>query len=314
MLPLANLEVDTARALRRVVRTSRPDVIQAHGGEALKYAVASGAGAAGIVYRRIGLSPRSIDHGLRRIAYAALMRRTARIVAVAEVVRRETIRTFRLSAGQVVTIPNAVASGRLPRDASRQTARRRLGIPEAESVVLSLGALSWEKDPLTHLAVAERVLKDNHHVIHLIAGDGPMRARVVSEIERRGLVGRVRAIGSREDVPDLLAAADLLLFASRPDGMEGMPAVVIEAGMAGIPVVGYEVAGVPEVVIDGETGLLVPHGEVSRLAEAALRLLSDPGLRATMGSAAAERCWSRYQISSVAPRYLDVYRQASEMR
>jgi glycosyltransferase involved in cell wall biosynthesis len=87
-----------------------------------------------------------------------------------------------------------------------------------------------------------------------------------------------------------------------------MPAVVIEAGIAGLPVAGFALSGVPEVVVDGSTGLLAAPGDHGALAECATRLLADPGLRDRMGRAAHERCSAEFSIAAVAPRYLDVYR------
>ena len=79
-------------------------------------------------------------------------------------------------------------------------------------------------------------------------------------------------LGARDDVPDLLAASDVLLLASRT---EGMPACVIEAGIAGVPVAGYALSGVPEAVVSGETGLLVPPGDRDALVEAVDTLIGD---------------------------------------
>ena len=96
---------------------------------------------------------------------------------------------------------------------------------------------------------------------HLIAGDGPLRDAAETEAERLGGGERTRFLGSRGDVADLLAASDVLLLASKT---EGMPACVIEAGIAGLPVAAYALAGVPEAVVSGETGLLARRGTTPR--------------------------------------------------
>jgi len=115
-------------------------------------------------------------------------------------------------------------------------------------------------------------------------------------------------VGARSDTADLLAASDVMLLASRT---EGMPACLIEAGMAGLPTVAYSVGGVPEAVEDGSTGLLVPPGDEEGLSRSMLRLLGDAALRGDMGSAAERRCCSTFDMDVVAPRYLEVYRDAA---
>jgi glycosyltransferase involved in cell wall biosynthesis len=172
--------------------------------------------------------------------------------------------------------------------------------------VLSLGALSWEKDPLGHLAATAPLLRHRPGAVHLFAGDGPLRGELGAAAWREGLGGRVLALGSRNDVGDVLAASDLLLFASRT---EGMPASVIEAGMRGLPVAGVALTGVPEVVEDGVTGLLVAPGDRDGLRTAVGRLLDDPWLRASMGEAARVRCRDRYAIAAVAAAYRAVYEE-----
>jgi glycosyltransferase involved in cell wall biosynthesis len=292
--------------LRRVIRSWRPDVIQAHGGEALKYAVVGATpGPVPVVYRRIGSTPSSIARGPRREVYGRLMRRSARVVAVAEAVREETLRVFGLPPRHVVTIPNAVDARRLAVTADRAVVRRRLGIPAEAEVFLSLGALTWEKDPLAHVAVAGQVLAERPAAWHLVVGHGPLLGQVEEAVARLPSRGRMRLLGARGDVGDLLAASDVLLFASCS---EGMPATVIEAGIAGLPVAGFAVAGVSEVVESGVTGLLTRPGDVPGLGAHVTALLADPDWRRSLGAAARERCLARFDIKAVAPRYLDLYR------
>jgi glycosyltransferase involved in cell wall biosynthesis len=305
-MPGFRVQPRAVASLRRLIERWRPAIIQAHGGEALKYSVVATVGhSTPVIYRRIGAAPRWITRGPRRLAYGMLLRRTARVVAVADSVRRETVELFGIR--HVITIPNAVDGTRITSSRGREVTRRALGISASAPVVLSVGALTWEKDPLTHVELGRRVIEQLPEAVHLIAGDGPMQQEVARTIEERGLRDRVLLLGRRADVPDLLAASDVLLFASRPDGMEGMPAIVIEAGMMGVPVVGFAVVGVPEVVLDGHTGLLARHGDINSLAGHATRLLREQDARQALGAAAQERCRARFDIGVVAPRYVETY-------
>lgn len=306
--PLVRVSPRAVAKLRREVRHFQPDLVQAHGGRTLKYAILAAVGErTPVVYRSIGGAPAWIQRGPRRLAYSTLLRGSARIVAVADVVRRQLIEVFGLPESRVVLIPNGVDPARLVPRRSRNEIREELGIPLTDRVLLSMGALTWEKDPLAHIEVSSRIMRSRSDVSHVFLGDGPMRSEVEREIGRRRLNGRVLLLGSRDDVADVLAAADVVLFASRPDGMEGMPAAIIEACMVGLPLAGYAVAGAPEVVVDGETGLLAPPGDLARLTEQTLRLIDGEPERRRMGMAARQRCRPRYAIRAIADRYVRLY-------
>jgi glycosyltransferase involved in cell wall biosynthesis len=308
-VPGLNLDTVPLRRLSSLFRTWRPDVIQAHGGEALKYSLLAAKGQVPLVYRRIGEAPSWISKGARRVAYGWLMRRATRVVTVADAVRAQTMRLFGVSPERIISIPNGVDAARVAARKDRAVIRQELQIPGEVPVLLSLGALSWEKDPLGQMQVSRLVLRRCPGAIHLVAGDGPMRKEVEAAAASWGLNGRIRFLGSRGDVGDLLGASDVLLFGSRPGGMEGMPAVVIEAGMAKVPVVAYAVAGIREVVTHGETGLVVAHGDRHALASHVMRLFEDRAERERMGRAARTRCMARFEIGAIAPRYLDLYRE-----
>lgn len=300
-------KLERVAALRRLVHRSRPHVIQAHGGEAMTASVFATTSVP-IVYRRVGGAPPSLRRGWRRRVFRHLVRHTARVVAVADAVRRETISLLGVPRSHVVTIPNGVDPGRLTAHRDRATVRTALGIDHAAPVFLSMAALTWEKDPLAHLRVGAGVLRSLPRAAHLFVGDGPMRSQMEREVSSIGLDGRIHLLGARSDVPDLLEAADVLLFASRPDGMEGMPAAAIEAGMVGTPTVGYDVAGLGEVVLDRTTGRLVPWGEEDALATAMVDLLGDDEARHAMGEAARVRCLAGFSIDDIATRYVGLYR------
>jgi glycosyltransferase involved in cell wall biosynthesis len=306
--PTLPLEPGTLRALRRLLRELRPDLVCAHGGEALKYAVLAGVGGrTPIVYRRIG-SVSWLTSGPRRALYGRLVCRADRVVAVAGSVRDETVAAFGLDPGRVVTIPNGADPRRVAPRRGRAATRAALGVGPDAVAILSLGALTWEKDPLGQLEATAPLLLRHPRAVHLFAGAGPLRADLETAARDAGLAGRVLVLGSRDDVGDLLAAGDLLLFASRT---EGMPASLIEAGMAGLPVAGTELPGVAEVVEHGTTGLLVPPGDRENLRGAVERLLTDPTLRAAMGAAARDRCLARHDIAGIAAAYRRLYEEVA---
>jgi glycosyltransferase involved in cell wall biosynthesis len=299
------LRLRTLRRLGDLIRAWEPDIIQAHGGEALKYAALAGGRRSGrLCYRRIGSAHPRTTFGGRRLAYGALMRRAARVVALSDAIREETVRRFRVAPDRVVTIPNGVDPDRLQPRRRRAETRAALGLPAAGPVVLSVGALTWEKNPVGAVDVAGPVLRSTPGAALVLVGDGPLRAAALDAVRRLDLDGRVLVLGNRDDVPDVMAAGDLLLLSSRT---EGVPGVAIEAAMAGVPAVGYAVGGVEEVVRDGVTGLLAPPEDPSALTGHLRELLGDDQRREKMGRAAAE--WSRpkFAIGRIAPRYRELY-------
>src|SRR5205823_13173952 len=143
-----------------------------------------------------------------------------------------------------------------------------------------------------------------------LVGEGPGRPAVATDI-RRLPAERAELVGARRDVPELLAAADLFVLSSRS---EGLPISVLEAMAAGLPVVATNVGGMPEVVVNGETGFLVPPAEPRALAEAVGRLLLDPELRQRFGAAGRRRAERRFDVARFHRAHVRLYCRELELR
>ena len=309
--PPRRFDLRLLRSLRKLISETQPDVVQAHGGEALKYAVATFLKPPPILYRRIGAVVPELRRGFRRWAFSAQMGRAVRVIAVSETVRRETIELFRIPPSKIVTIPNAIDPFRLKGSGDATAMRRSLGVRDDVSVLTFLGAFTWEKDPLANLEIALDVLRAVPNTIFLMVGDGPLRDEVEAACYRHRLADRILVLGSRADIGDLLAMTDVLISASKT---EGMPANVIEAGMVSVPVAAYALSGIPEVVIDGKTGVLSAPGDRATLTSRIIDLLGDDKRRLELGSSARARCYELFDINAVAPQYLSVYREIAHGR
>jgi glycosyltransferase involved in cell wall biosynthesis len=171
--------------------------------------------------------------------------------------------------------------------------------------VLSVGRLRAPKD-FTTLVRAVAACEPGSVRLQ-IAGDGPDRDRVAGEIARLGLGAAVELLGARDDVQDLLAAADIFVLSSRS---EGMPMTVLEAMAAGLPVVASAVGGVPEAVGDGETGTLVPPGDPDALGRALAVLVADAELRDRLGAAGRRRAEREFGLAGFRRAHLELYRAA----
>jgi glycosyltransferase involved in cell wall biosynthesis len=182
------------------------------------------------------------------------------------------------------------------------TAAPRSPHDRATPRLIAVGRLKAPKDFVT-LVRALAALRGRTYEA-LIVGDGPDRGAVEAEIERLGLEGRVQLAGERSDVPELLAASDVFVLSSRS---EGLPVSVLEAMAAQLPVVASRVGGLGELVVDGETGLLVPPGDETALAEALGRLVDDRELRRKLGAAGRARAEDSFDLSAFRRAHIDLY-------
>jgi glycosyltransferase involved in cell wall biosynthesis len=145
----------------------------------------------------------------------------------------------------------------------------------------------------------------NLHV--LFVGDGERRAELEAQAAASGAGDRIHFLGSRGDVPDLLAACDSFVL---PSLWEGLPMALIEAMASGLPVIASEVSGTKQVVTDGESGLLIPPGDVAALAEAIAALLADPARAREIGAAGRRRVEAAFSAKKQAEEHVALYRRA----
>ena len=183
--------------------------------------------------------------------------------------------------------------------------RRALGMAPGPPLVGNVAALGEDKDPETFVETAARVLESGLDSRFVIVGEGPLRDRISARIREKGLEGRVALAGFRADVPEILPELDLFLFTSRE---EGLGSSLLEAFACRVPVVATAVGGVPEMVANGETGLLAPAGDPGALADGVRRVLRDAALRARLVDGATLRL-AEFGADAMAERTLAVYRE-----
>ena len=292
--------------LHSYAKEFRPDIVQAHGGGPLKYAVLAGLHRRSkLVYRRIGTAAGWIEGSAQRALHAWTARRADRVVALGEASASEGRTEFGIDPARLTVIPNGVDARRLVSSADPAKLLAEFDIPTDATVVTSIGALSEEKNPLGHVQVASSMAPAHPGLFHLVVGEGPQRDEVEAAVKRRGGDRFMRVLGATNRIGDLLAVTDVLLVTSRT---EGMPGVVIEAGMVGVPTVGYAVGSMPELVSHGETGWLVAAGDSAALIAALERVTGDPDLINLLGKRAAELYHEKFDLTTVAKSYLAMYR------
>lgn len=294
----------TLRGLRRLIDTA--DVVVGHGSTTLPMCAIAGVGTGvPFVYRQISDSLYWADTVARRLRVRLFLRRTAQIVALWHGSASVLVEHFGARPGRIRVVPNGVVTDPYEPadDATRRTARRRFGLGGDRPVVAYLGALVPEKG----VDAVVRAVAAHPPAQLLVAGDGPQREALEAEAERRMDDG-VHFAGWLDRPVEALAAADVVVLFSR--GGDTMPAVLIEAGLCGLPAVSTPVQAIPEIVVDGETGLVVPVDDEDRLRTTLGTLLEDPDRARRMGAAARRHCLSHFDLEVVTTGWEEALRRA----
>src|SRR5262245_25614198 len=273
----------SVRTLGQLARTTGAALIHANGSRAMMYGglAARSTGRPAIWHVRIAECDGVIDRALYALATA--------VIATSDAVTRR----FRRAAGKVRLVPNGIDLARFTPRASSPALRAALGVPPSSPLVLSIGRFVPEKGHRHLLDAAARIERTKPGVHWVLVGAGELETPLREQARALGLESRVRFTGWRDDVPDVLAVADVFVL---PSENEGFGRVVVEAMAMARPVVATAVGGVPEIVRDGETGVLVPVSDPQALGDALRALLDDPARAARLGAAGCARAQSRCSL------------------
>ncbi|HEY7794086.1 MAG TPA: glycosyltransferase [Gaiellaceae bacterium] len=287
-----------ARDVIRAVRAERPDLLHTH--------LVHGDVYGSIAARATGTPFVSTRHnddryllGPFRYVDRAFARRAGRLIAISDAVR-----DFLARAGHDPRKLTTIHYGldELPAAPSSPTPAEA-GIPADAPLALAVGRLIEQKDHATLLR-AFAVVREQHPQARLaILGSGPLEAETRALAASLGLADAV-ALPGRTDIRDWLLRADVFVHTSR---WEGFGIVLLEAMLAGLPVVATRVSAVPEIVADGVTGALVPPGDAEIVARELAALLADPDRRHRLGEAGRERARTEFSVARMTERTVEVY-------
>lgn len=298
-------------ALTQLLRRETPDLVHVHTSKAgfLGRLATRLAGRRPVVYSPkgsflAGYFSRGTTRMLARLdAWAA--RFTDRIICCTTREVAEYLAAGIGRAEQYVVIPNGLDTEAYAlRAAPPERTLATLALPAGSRPLLCAGRLVPVKGLTTLLRAWPSVLKDEPRAILLLAGEGPDEQPLRAQAAALGLAGSVRFLGFREDIPSLLACAEALLL---PSLNEGFGMALLEAMAMGKPVVASAVGGVPELVLDGRTGLLVPPADPGALATAIRRLVEDPRAARQMGEAGRERARMSFSREAFLKGHRELY-------
>jgi glycosyltransferase involved in cell wall biosynthesis len=289
-----------ARDVVRAIRSERPDLVHTH----LVHADVYG-GAAARLLRIPSLSTRHNDDryllGPFRYVDRAFARPTRRLIAISDAVRSFLERAGHDPA-KLVTIHYGLDE--LPA-APSDPAPEAAGVPPGAPLAVAVGRLIAQKDHATLLRAFALVHARLPQATLAILGSGPLEAEIRALAAELGLQDAV-VLPGRTEIRDWLERADVFAHSSR---WEGFGIVLLEAMLAGLPVVATRVSAVPEVVVDDETGLLVEPGDHAGLAAHLEALLIDPERAAALGEAGRKRALREFSVGRMAERTLALYHE-----
>lgn len=292
--PLYEFDLAAARWLRRCILANGVHVVHAHTAHAVALAAMATrrTPARMVLTRRTGFRLRS--NPFTRWKYG----RADAVIAISKRVERSLVEGG-MDPALIEVIPSGVP---LDRDVT-PASRAELGVRDDAPLVVMVGALTHEKDPITYVRAVAAAHNRVPLLRALLVGDGPLRGDVRAEVARLAMTEVLTLTGQREDADALIAAADIVVLSSVE---EGLGSVLLDAMAFGKPVAATAAGGIPEVVVHDETGLLVEPRDAEALGAAIARIAEDRELAARLGAGARARA-PRFSTDDTVARTLAVY-------
>ncbi len=303
------LDPRAVRAVVRAVRRRRAAVValhssRSHGIGALARLALGPGRPAFVVTRRVAFPPRTdlLNRWKYRAAVDGFVAISGAVAAALEAagVARERIRI----------VHSGVETPRVP-EGVRAAVRDELGLPRRAELAVAVGGLTEEKGHRDLVLSWRRVLEERPRAVLLVVGDGPLREELEDLAVAEGILPEeLEFLGHRDDPERLIAAADVLVH---PSLMEGLGTVILDAMLLGVPVVATSVGGIPELVEDGVTGVLVPPRSPEALADAVAALLGDRKLARRLAAAARRRAEAAFTADAMVEGTLAAYRELARV-
>lgn len=295
--PASEVDPRAAWGLRTAIRERAIDIVHAHTAHAVAVAAVAtlGTGIPMVVARRVDFPLRA------NIGTRWKYGRAAAIVAVSRAVA-SVLERGGIAGDRIRVVPDGVDIHRTVTPATRETLQT-LGVPREAPVVVQVAQLVGHKDPLNFVRAMARARERIPSIHGLLVGDGPLRGHVEREIHALGLDATVHLAGYRTDADALLAAADVATLSSRE---EGMGSVLLDALAFGVPIAAARAGGIPEVIIDGDSGLLAERENPTALGDAIASILIDSQLRVRLRANSAARA-REFSVERMTDRTISVY-------
>jgi len=297
------------RQLRQIIADWKPHVVHSHSSKAgfLARVAARGLGCANI-YSPHCFAFQMRFGSLRQCFYRHLERVAGRytdvLVLPCESQREVAVRAQVVPSERIAIVPTGVRASDYQSTCDRQHIRTAMGIDEQTSAIGVVAALSPQKGYRYLLEAMQKVLQNTEAVL-LVAGSGVLQPALVAQAQKLGIADRVRWLGHREDVPELLHALDLFVL---PSLWEGLPYALLEAMAAGVPIVATAIAGNVDLIDGHNTGWLAPVADAHGLSEVLLQPLAEPAETARRAAVAQKLVTEKYSLDAMIEHHVRLYR------
>ena len=301
-------------SLIRLIKKEQPDIIQANGSDTLKYAVIAKLfiPKIKIIYRNISIiSAWSKKGSMKQKFNKWLFKRVDFVTSVGQQALENLINTYNYPNEKTKMIRRGIPQFDFNQLQSRTAIANEFEFDVSNKILMHIGQFSPEKN---HRFLIESFIQIHQHYSNvklILIGEGKLYEEIRELVKDRGMEGNVFFAGHRNEVQRLLAGSDLFVLTSN---IEGVPGVVLEAGMQSIPTLAINVGGVGEVVIANKTGVLLAEHNVTLFSNAAISLIQNDSLRKELGMNVYKFVMENYSLNSCSDQFEKLYKQILEVQ
>ncbi|MEO8414730.1 MAG: glycosyltransferase family 4 protein [Ginsengibacter sp.] len=300
-------DLSLLRRLMKLIKKTKPDIIQANGSDTLKYAALAKIFNPGlnIVYRNISMVSSWTKQGsLKRKFSRFLFKKVNRVTSVGQQSMDDLVKTYGYPLAKTKLIRRGIPQFNYETIAARKKIIAEFNFPQTDFILAHTGQFSPEKNHEFMIESFEKVLAHDHRGRLLFIGEGKKFREIKELVVKKNLDKHILFTGYRENVQELLAGCDIFILGST---IEGVPGVVLEAGIQSLPTVAVNVGGVGEVVINGKTGILLDKHDADAFSKAIVSLLENEKLRQSLGVNAKRFVQENYSLQNSLKAFEHLY-------
>lgn len=303
----SKFDLRTVTDLVRLIKKKQIDILHCHGYGATTFGRVAGllTGTPVIVHEHM------IDEHMplyQKLTDFFLSPFTAKGIAISNAVNRFMQSHRFIAERKMVTVYNGIPTSFVQSYSveQKESFAKRYGVSFDSPVIGIVGRLDPVKGHVDFIEAAKQLISDGLQAQFLIVGDGDLRETLEAKVAALNLSEHIRFMGHQDNILEIMALFDILICCSHS---EGLGLVVAEAMALKIPVIATDVGGLPEIVVDGKTGFVVPKGDVSSIAKSAKKLLDNKELRISMGREGLAVCKQNFLVDTAIKKLIDIYAQ-----